>query len=121
METQPFFRSRLIADTARKSWYPGTTKGAPPRRNVTVLKLYGFSKSRRCARGHTCDLRVLWALEEMQLPFELVGMDHPAHDLSTETCRRLSPFEPPGISRATSRVRCWQAYCEGRCIRRGTR
>ena len=29
----------------------------------------------------------------MQLPFELAGMDHPAHDLNTDTYRRLSPFE----------------------------
>ena len=58
-----------------------------------MLKLYGFSKVNTVARGHTRDLRVLWALEEMQLPFELVGMDHPAHDLSTETYRQLSPFE----------------------------
>ena len=58
-----------------------------------MLKLYGFSKVNAGARGHTRDLRVLWALKEMQLPFELVGMDHPARDLSTETYRRLSPFE----------------------------
>jgi glutathione S-transferase len=58
-----------------------------------MLKLYGFSKVNRGARGHTRDLRVLWALEEMQLPFELAGMDHPAHDLNTEAYRRLSPFE----------------------------
>jgi glutathione S-transferase len=58
-----------------------------------MLKLYGFSKVNAYARGHTRDLRVLWALEEMQLPFELVGMDHPAHDLNTEAYRRLSPFE----------------------------
>ena len=56
-----------------------------------MLKLYGFSKVNADARGHTRDLRVLWALEELQLPFELVG--HPAHDLSTEAYRRLSPFE----------------------------
>ena len=49
-----------------------------------MLKLYGFSKVNAVARGNTRDLRVLWALEEMQLPFELAGMDHPAHDLSTE-------------------------------------
>ncbi len=36
---------------------------------------------------------MLWALEETQLPFELAGMDHPAHDLSTDDYRRLSPFE----------------------------
>lgn len=58
-----------------------------------MLKLYGFSKVNAGARGHTRDLRVLWALEEMQLPFEIVGMDHPAHDLNTEAYRRLSPFE----------------------------
>lgn len=58
-----------------------------------MLKLYGFSEVNALARGHTRDLRVLWALEEMQLPFEIAGMDHPAHDLNTEAYRRLSPFE----------------------------
>lgn len=58
-----------------------------------MLKLYGFSKVNAFARGRTRDLRVLWALEEMQLPFELAGMDHPAHDLSSDAYRRLSPFE----------------------------
>jgi glutathione S-transferase len=58
-----------------------------------MLKLYGFSKVNAFARGKTRDLRVLWALEEMQLPFELAGMDHPANDLNTEAYRRLSPFE----------------------------
>jgi glutathione S-transferase len=58
-----------------------------------MLKLYGFSKVNAAARGHTRDLRVLWALEEMQLPFEPAGMDHPADDLNTEAYRRLSPFE----------------------------
>ncbi len=58
-----------------------------------MLKLYSFSKVNAGARGHTRDLRVLWALEEMQLPFEVVGMNHPAHDLSTDAYRQLSPFE----------------------------
>ncbi|WP_457356438.1 glutathione S-transferase family protein [Roseateles sp. P5_D6] len=58
-----------------------------------MLRLYGFSKVNAGARGHTRDLRVLWALEEMQLPFEIAGMDHPAHDLNTDAYRRLSPFE----------------------------
>ena len=58
-----------------------------------MLTLYGFSKVNAVARGHTRDLRVLWALEELELPFELAGMDHPAHDLNTEAYRRLSPFE----------------------------
>jgi glutathione S-transferase len=58
-----------------------------------MLELYGFSKVNAVARGNTRDLRVLWALEEMQVQFELAGMDHPAHDLNTEAYRRLSPFE----------------------------
>jgi glutathione S-transferase len=58
-----------------------------------MLKVYGFSKVNAGARGHTRDLRVLWALEEMQLPFAIVGMDHPAHDLNAESYRELSPFE----------------------------
>src|SRR5437868_359842 len=58
-----------------------------------MLKLYGFSKVNPVAHGHTRDLRVLWALEEMQLPFEVAGMDHPAHDLNTDAYRQLSPFE----------------------------
>jgi len=58
-----------------------------------MLKVYGFSKVNALARGNTRDLRVLWALEEMQMPFELVGMDHPAHDLNSDAYRRLSPFE----------------------------
>ena len=62
-------------------------------KRLGMLTLYGFSKVNAGARGHTRDLRVLWALEEMQLPFEIAGMDHPAHDLSTESYRRLSPFE----------------------------
>ena len=63
------------------------------RRDAHMLKIYGFARVNKVARGNTRDLRVLWALEEMQLPFELAGMDHPAHDLNTEAYRRLSPFE----------------------------
>ena len=58
-----------------------------------MLKVYGFSKVNAAARGNTRDLRVLWALDELQLPFELIGMDHPAHDLNTDAYRKLSPFE----------------------------
>lgn len=57
-----------------------------------MLKVYGFSKVNAMARGRTRDLRVLWALEEMQWPYELVGLDHPAGDLGAEAYRPLSPF-----------------------------
>ena len=59
---------------------------------MSKLTVYGFSKVNAVARGHTRDLRVLWALGEMQLPFDIAGMDHPAHDLNKESYFPLSPF-----------------------------
>ncbi len=52
-----------------------------------------FRRSTPARAAISRDLRVLWALEEMRLPFELAGLDRPAHDLNTEAYRRLSPFE----------------------------
>ena len=57
-----------------------------------MLKVYGFSRVNKVARGKTRDLRVLWALEEMGQPHEVVGMDHPNHDLDTPAYRALNPF-----------------------------
>jgi glutathione S-transferase len=57
-----------------------------------MLKLYGFGRVNKGARGNTRDLRVLWALEEMGLPYEIVGMDHPNHDLDSPAYRALNPF-----------------------------
>jgi glutathione S-transferase len=57
-----------------------------------MLKVYGFSRVNKMARGNTRDLRVLWALEEMGLPYEIVGMDHPNHDLDSASYRALNPF-----------------------------
>src|SRR6187549_399161 len=57
-----------------------------------MLKLYGFARVNKGARGNTRDLRVLWALEEVGLPYEIVGMDHPNHDLDSPAYRALNPF-----------------------------
>jgi glutathione S-transferase len=57
-----------------------------------MLKVFGFSRVNSFARGNTRDLRVLWALEEMGLPYEIVGMDHPNHDLDTAEFRGRNPF-----------------------------
>src|SRR3954471_11464474 len=57
-----------------------------------MLKLYGFARVNKGARGNTRDLRVLWALEEIGLPCEIVGMDHPNHDLDSPGYRALNPF-----------------------------
>src|ERR1044071_2001499 len=56
-----------------------------------MLEVYGFSRVNKFARGNTRDLRVLWALEEMGLPFEIVGMDHPNHDLDRDAFRAKNP------------------------------
>lgn len=57
-----------------------------------MLKVYGFSRVNALARGNTRDLRVLWAVEEMQMAHEIVGMDHPNHDLDGAAFRALNPF-----------------------------
>jgi glutathione S-transferase len=57
-----------------------------------MLKVYGFGRVNKVAHGNTRDLRVLWALEEMPLSYEIVGMDHPNHDLDTPQFRALNPF-----------------------------
>ena len=57
-----------------------------------MLKLYGFARVNQGARGNTRDLRVLWALEEIGLPYEIIGMDHPNHDLDSPAYRALNPF-----------------------------
>jgi glutathione S-transferase len=57
-----------------------------------MLKVYGFSRVNEGARGNTRDLRVLWALEETGVPYEIVGMDHPNHDLDSPTFRAKNPF-----------------------------
>lgn len=57
-----------------------------------MLKIYGFARVNEGARGNTRDLRVLWALEEMGLSYEIVGLDHPNHDLDSAAYRALNPF-----------------------------
>lgn len=57
-----------------------------------MLKLYAFARVNKGARGNTRDLRILWALEEIGLPYEIVGMDHPNHDLDSAHFRALNPF-----------------------------
>ncbi len=57
-----------------------------------MLKVYGFSRVNEGARGNTRDLRVLWALEEMGMAYEIVGMDHPNHDLDSSSFRAKNPF-----------------------------
>ena len=57
-----------------------------------MLKVYGFSRVNKFAHGNTRDLRVLWALEEIGLPYEVVGMDHPSADLDRDAFRAKNVF-----------------------------
>ena len=57
-----------------------------------MLKVYGFARVNKMAHGNTRDLRVLWALEEIGLDYDIVGMDHPNHDLDSPAYRALNPF-----------------------------
>lgn len=57
-----------------------------------MLKVFGFARVNKGARGNTRDLRVLWALEEMGLPYEIVGLDHPKGELDTAEFRAKNPF-----------------------------
>jgi glutathione S-transferase len=57
-----------------------------------MLKVYGFAHVNKMAHGNTRDLRVLWALEEIGLPYEIIGIDHPNHDLDSPAYRALNPF-----------------------------
>src|SRR3954468_23880364 len=57
-----------------------------------MVKLYGFARVNKMAHGNTRDLRVRGPLEEIGLPCEIVGMDHPNHDLDSPAYRALNPF-----------------------------
>lgn len=57
-----------------------------------MLEVYGFSRVNKFAHGHTRDLRVLWALEEIGLPYEVVGMDHSSGDLDSDEFRAKNVF-----------------------------
>lgn len=43
--------------------------------------------------GLTRDLRVLWALEELELPYHVYGLDHTGGEMSRDEFRRISPFK----------------------------
>lgn len=57
-----------------------------------MLVIYGFARVNGMARGNTRDLRVLWAVEEMGLEHEIVGLDHPNHELDSPSFRAVNPF-----------------------------
>ena len=57
-----------------------------------MITIYGFGRVHEKVVGYTRDLRVLWALEEMGLPYRVRGLDHSAGEFKTEEFQRVSPF-----------------------------
>ncbi|WP_076999567.1 glutathione S-transferase family protein [Variovorax sp. KK3] len=57
-----------------------------------MITLYGFGRIFAEGRGHTKDLRVQWALEELGLEYQVHALDHTAGELSGEAYSRISPF-----------------------------
>jgi glutathione S-transferase len=59
-----------------------------------MITLHGFAhRLPELAMGHTRDLRVQWALEEVGLPYRVRGLDLLAGELKREEFGRLSPFQ----------------------------
>lgn len=57
-----------------------------------MITLHGFAhRLPELAMGHTRDLRVQWALEEVGLPYRVRGLDLLAGELKREEFGHLSP------------------------------
>ena len=58
-----------------------------------MITLHAFGRVNSMVHGLTRDLRVQWALEELGLPYQVRGVDHPAGETKADAFRRLSPFQ----------------------------
>lgn len=58
-----------------------------------MIKLYGFGKVFKPVIGETRDLRALWAIEEMGLPYVVHPLDHSGGELSRPPYTEMSPFK----------------------------
>jgi glutathione S-transferase len=58
-----------------------------------MITLHAFGRVHSMVHGLTRDLRVQWALEELELPYQVHGVDHTGGELSRDELRRISPFK----------------------------
>ncbi len=75
-------------------WYGGA--GSCPEGQVTIapmITLHAFGRVHPLVHGLTRDLRVEWALEELELPYHVHGLDHTGGALSRDEFRRINPFK----------------------------
>jgi glutathione S-transferase len=57
-----------------------------------MITLHAFGRVNSMVHGLTRDLRVQWALEELGVPYQVHGVDHPAGETKADAFRQLSPF-----------------------------
>lgn len=57
-----------------------------------MMILYGFGSIFKEGIGETRDLRVEWALEEMDLPYRVQGIDQTKGELKSPEFSKISPF-----------------------------
>lgn len=58
-----------------------------------MFTLYAFGRVHPIVHGLTRDLRVQWALEELELPYQIKGLDHTGGEMSQDEFRHISPFQ----------------------------
>ena len=58
-----------------------------------MITLHAFGRVHPMVHGLTRDLRVEWALEELELPYRVHGLDHTGGETSRDEFRRISPFK----------------------------
>jgi glutathione S-transferase len=57
-----------------------------------MITLHAFGRVHSMVHGLTRDLRVQWALEELELPYRVRSVDHTGGEMSRDEFRRISPF-----------------------------
>ena len=62
-------------------------------RVAPMITLHAFGRVHPFVHGLTRDLRVEWALEELELPYRVHGVDHTGGETSRDEFRRISPFK----------------------------
>jgi glutathione S-transferase len=58
-----------------------------------MITFHAFGRVHPMVHGLTRDLRVQWALEELELPYHVHGLDHTGGEMNGEEFLRISPFK----------------------------
>jgi glutathione S-transferase len=58
-----------------------------------MITLHAFGRVHSMVHGLTRDLRVQWALEELEVPYHVRGLDHTGGEMNGDEFHRISPFK----------------------------